>query len=174
MIIILEGADLTGKTTLANRLSTRLQLPIVRPWIYLAHPKPSVLSVAKTLHLLFSHIHPDIIYDRFFFSEYVYARVLGRERDYVAALIQEWASISGVFLVHLTASDETIQSRYVEREGDWYVSLAQILAVRDAYSELLLIVPATIPVLTLDTSNLSPDKIADEVVSWLNVQSSLS
>src|SRR5450432_2856252 len=101
MIIILEGADLTGKSTLANRLSTLLQFPIVRPWIYLAHPKPSVLSVAKTLHQLFRHIHPDIIYDRFFFSEYIYAQILGRDREYVADLIREWESISDIFLVYL-------------------------------------------------------------------------
>lgn len=170
MIIILEGADLTGKSTLAHRLSILLQFPVVRPWIYLAQPKPSVISVAKTLRQLFRHIHPDIIYDRFFFSEYVYAQVLGRDREYVADLIREWESIPDVFLVYLTASDEAIQSRYEERGGDWYVSLEQIFAIRDAYPTLLKVMPSTIPTLMLDTSSVSSDDIADKVVSWLHAQ----
>ncbi len=170
MLIILEGADLTGKTTLANQLSTLLQFPIVRPWIHLSYPKPSVISVAKTLHQLFRHIHPDIIYDRFFFSEYVYARILGRDYEYVADLIREWESIPDVFLVCLTASDEAIQLRY-EGRGDWYVSLAQIAGIRDTYAELLKIVPSTIPVLLLNTSSIPPREVADTVVNWLHTQS---
>ncbi len=167
MIIILEGADLTGKTTLATRLASLLQFPVVRPWVHLAHPKPSVISVAKTLHHLFHCVQPDIIYDRFFFSEYVYALVFGREREYVAGLIQEWNNIPGVFLVYLTASDEAIRLRHEERSGDWYVSLAQILAARDAYEELIEILPANISVLTLNTSSLPPDAAAQMVVHWL-------
>ena len=167
MIIILEGADLTGKTTLARHLSTTLTFPIVRPWIHLAHPKPSIISVAKTLHQLFEHIQPDVIYDRFFFSEYVYAAVLGRENEYIPDLIQEWENIPGIFFVYLTASNKAIQTRYQERGGDWYVSLTQILAIRDAYPDLLKIVPATIPACELDTSNLSPESLAEKVTSWL-------
>jgi thymidylate kinase len=170
MIIILEGADLTGKTTLADHLSAHLNMPIVRPWIHLAYPKPSVISVARTLHHLFCHIHPDVIYDRFFFSEYVYAQVMGREHEYVSDLIREWASVLGMYLVCLTASDETLESRYAARDGDWYVSLPQIRAIKDAYAELLAILPTTIPTLSLDTSQLSPDAAADEVISWLHAQ----
>lgn len=79
MIIIVEGIDRVGKTTLCNKLHERLNIPIYK------HDKSKLdysdmsneSETLKMLHLLDEY--DNIIFDRFHWSDYVYGTI---ERNY--------------------------------------------------------------------------------------------
>jgi len=83
MIIIVEGIDRVGKTTLCNKLSTELNIPIYK------HPTSimdydhmdNVNETDKMLHMvdIMKLSNSNIIFDRFHLSEYAYGVV---ERNY--------------------------------------------------------------------------------------------
>lgn len=83
MIVIVEGIDRVGKTTLCNALSTRLNLPIYKHNISrIDYPKmDNDNETDKMLQLieLLRMTNSSIIFDRFHLSEYVYGTI---ERDY--------------------------------------------------------------------------------------------
>jgi thymidylate kinase len=168
MIVVLEGTDLTGKSTVASALSKTLGIPVVRPWIDLNTPKPAVVSVARSLKALILATKPSVIYDRFFFSELPYAMVLGREHGYVEKLVNEWSEVPDLFIVHLTANDQTLRHRYEDRQGDAYVSLGQIIKTRDHYKYLVSILDGCFSVLTIDTTDKSEQETAIIIVDWLH------
>lgn len=132
MILIIEGADLVGKTTLVSRLSEITKIPSTSIWIELENPKLSVISVSKTLRLVLSKINIDIIFDRFFFSEYVYGKVLNRDVSYIHDLLAEWKDVPNIHLVILTAKEDVLRKRFNNR-GDKYFKLSQIVNFNKEY-----------------------------------------
>lgn len=168
MIVVLEGADLVGKSTLAKLLSERLGVPTTRIWMDLEYPAPSAKSVAHTLHLFCKAINPTIIFDRLFVSEYIYGTILGRPTEYLVDLMDLWADLPNVYFVLMTASDETIRHRYYERGGDWYLDIEQILAANRIYSSILGILPNNFTVLSLDTTQKNTEICGQIVVDWLS------
>lgn len=173
MIIIIEGADLVGKTVISGLLSKRLNVPVSRIWMDLTNPKPSAKSVAHTLHLLCNAISPNIIFDRFFISEYVYGAVLEREYEYIRDLIAMWADIPNMFLVLLVASEKSIRERYAIR-NDWYLDLDQILSVNTLYPSIKDILPSNISFLEINTSLYSPDDCVRIIIKWLSEYETIS
>lgn len=83
MIIIVEGIDRVGKTTLCNRLSTELNIPIYKkervttltPVTQYATIMLNVGDAIGTVDFWSSDCFDgDIIVDRFYWTEYVYTR----------------------------------------------------------------------------------------------------
>lgn len=166
MILILEGADLTGKTSVAHKLSELTGMPQTGIWIDLNTPKPAVISVAKTLIHLLTAVKPNVIFDRSFISEYVYGSILGRETSYILPLIEEWKSISDCCLIILTASDKILEERYYLR-GDDYVCLADIIKINNGYLRLGEMISQYIDTHIIDTSHLSIDQIAKVILEMI-------
>ena len=163
MIIILEGADLTGKSSVAKRLSELTGIPQTGIWVDLHTPKPAVISVAKTLRLVLSVQKMDIIFDRSFMSEYIYGGVLGRETDYIPALIREWRTLSDCHLFILTADNEALRKRYAVR-GDSYVSLEKIQMINMRYSALAELASESMDTCILDTSKRDVDQLSEDIL----------
>ena len=163
MILILEGADLTGKTSVAHKLSELTGIPQTCIWIDLKTPKPAVISVAKTLIRLLTAIKPNVIFDRSFISEYVYGSILGRETSYILPLIEEWKNIPDCYLIILTASDKILEERYFTR-GDDYICLADIIKANNEYLRLGGMISHYINANIIDTSHLSIDQLAKEIL----------
>lgn len=163
MILILEGADLTGKTSVAHKLSELTAIPQTGIWIDLEIPKPAVISVAKTLIRLLTTIKPNVIFDRSFISEYAYGSILGRETSYILPLIEEWRNVPDCYLIILTASDKILEERYCSR-GDDYVCLADIIKVNKEYLRLGEMISQYIDTHIIDTSHLSLDQLAKVIL----------
>lgn len=167
MILILEGADLTGKTSVAHKLSELTGIPQTGIWIDLKTPKPAVISVAKTLIRILTAIRPNIIFDRSFMSEYVYGNILGRETSYIPPLIEEWKSIPNCRLIILTASDKILEERYYSR-GDGYMCLTDIIKVNNEYQRFEKIISQYIDTHIIDTSDLTIDQLAIKILGMIS------
>ena len=83
MIIIVEGVDRVGKTTLCNALSNTLNIPIYKHSQRFMNysDMDNINETDKMLHLLdlCSLVNADVIFDRFHFSDYAYGII---ERHY--------------------------------------------------------------------------------------------
>jgi len=85
MILIMEGHDKAGKTTIAEALSKQISYPIFkdpRRKQIIKHNDTSAAVQAGLLLANFMHCtKPDIILDRFYPSEIVYSQVLNRKTN---------------------------------------------------------------------------------------------
>lgn len=88
MIIIVEGVDRVGKTTLCNALSNTLNIPIYKHSQRFMNysDMDNINETDKMLHLLdlCSLVNADVIFDRFHFSDYAYG-IIERQYDNTTA-----------------------------------------------------------------------------------------
>ncbi len=133
VLIILEGPDLAGKTTLANKLLVRTAADYGRDTMLIHRGPPTSHPLDEYVRPLLSY-RPNrdqhIVIDRWHLGEIVYPRILGRPtqmtpgiRRYVDAFLHS----RGALLVHVDAPDDELITRYKQR-GDDVRSLDQVLA----------------------------------------------
>jgi thymidylate kinase len=167
MILIIEGADLVGKSTLAERCAAAYGWPISK-MRYALKGDPAIESegmATATIDLL-QALEPDVIFDRIYFSLWAYGPALGYDMSYMSRLIQRFARIKDARLVLLTASSDEIRRRY-EREPDLYFSLDVIQQANERFPSLLPLLPASLPALHIDTTTTSPDEVFEQVKSFI-------
>ena len=153
MVVIFEGADLTGKTTLARHCARTLGFPIVKLRWDLRDAEAETVAFAKaTLGLLLA-THADVILDRSFFSMWAYDDTPA----YMTPLIEALGQVPDVRLVLLTTSAEELRRRYRARPDAWF-SEERVLAANERFARLPSAVPAGVGVLRLDTGALSVDE----------------
>lgn len=82
MIIIVEGIDRVGKTTLCKKLSKKLEIPIHKPkeivqrgYLNNKYETDKIINLARAI----DEVDGSIIFDRLYLSDYVYGIM---ERDY--------------------------------------------------------------------------------------------
>lgn len=107
-MIIIEGADAVGKTTLAKRICQELDLRyahyglLPKTWDYLTDYVPSIAD--------------RVVLDRFMLSELVYSRVLNREHKLESATYRQLMSLArwrfAAQQVVVTADERVIRARY--------------------------------------------------------------
>lgn len=168
MIIILEGADLVGKTSIAKKLHQITGFPQTSIWIDLNKPKPAVISVSKTIRLIIDALKPDIIFDRSFMSEYVYGNVLGRDISYIPELVHDWKHIKNCFLFIITANEDTLRKRYQQR-GDSYVDINNIIEINEQYKKLHFLTEEFIPTFYVDSSDKNVETLAKEIMDTIEL-----
>jgi thymidylate kinase len=164
MLIILEGNECCFKTTIANKLSSTLNIPVV---------KGSSFELAKcTNNELFQHFkslvkEDDLIIDRFIYSNQVYASLYDDfailtddQRREIELLIKEKATV-----YYLHADDNVIKERLRVR-GDEYVNEDMIEKISNLYPSS--IIEATIKTVSYDTEHWSSDEIVREIRSDFN------
>lgn len=169
IIIILEGSDLVGKTSVAKCLSKITGLPQTSIWVDLKTPKPAVISVSKTLRLLAESTNLNIIFDRSFMSEYVYGAVLDRETEYIPDLIKEWSSVKDCHLFILTASEDILRRRFAKR-GDDYIDIEKIVEINKGYKDLKVLAENAIHTNEIDTSSLTISEVSENICKILDLQ----
>lgn len=187
--IVFEGLDGAGKSTLARVVAERLGAVLlttpptavraVRATLDEAFPRASasstlfyaagVVAVSDRIARLRADAKaPAVIVDRYWLSTRAYARVLGVD---LALPEVEALLVPATLTVFVTASHATRCGR-LERRGDvlahdlatFETSVAVMLAA--AYDELLRM-PVAGRVLRLDSSEVTPDVLADEVLRAL-------
>jgi thymidylate kinase len=166
MILIFEGADLVGKSTLADRFAAQHGWPVVKiRWALVGDERAETVGIATATIQLLRTLRPDVILDRCYFSMWAY----GEQTAYLPELIARFDRVSGntdARLVLLTASSEELRRRY-EREPDLYFTLEKIQAANARFPALLPLLPVSLPYLHLDTTNLSPDDAFDQVEAFV-------
>lgn len=112
MKIILEGADGTGKTTLAKILANKYGLEIAH---CTQHDAADYNFYRQTLR------KENVIWDRHTLGELIYPSVFGRKQQIGtedARLVMHYAKQEGVKVFVLTCDNDTIRERLYERGNE--------------------------------------------------------
>lgn len=148
-VIVAEGCDGTGKTTLAAALARRHGYEVLH-----SGRTPDGTDLAERYQALLA-IPGKIILDRSFISELVYGPLdHGRSRltlHDTASLARRVAARGGV-LVHLTGRPGIIAARLRTRDGPAAPAAGRIRAIIDAYHETFALLDGTAPIITVDTA----------------------
>jgi len=133
-IIILEGCDCTGKTTLANELAKRTGYEIVKGSSF----EISQLGADGMFEYMMGLLDRDnIIIDRFYHSNYVY----GFLYDYPLLKASQFFELADktdkrAVVVYLHANERVIANRMVER-GDKDINVQDVKNIIKRYNEII-------------------------------------
>lgn len=162
MIIILEGNEANFKTTIAEKLRNKLNIPIV---------KGSSFELSQcTNEELFKHFKDfaemdKVIFDRFIYSNRVYATLYKdyailnkQQREDIEELIKDKAII-----VYLHTDEETTKQR-IRQRGDEYVNEDMVGKIYDVYHNVMMEANETLDVYTYNTKYWSSDDVVDHLI----------
>jgi thymidylate kinase len=160
VLIILEGNECCFKTTVAEKLSKQLNLPVV---------KGSTFEFSKcTNEELFERFKSlteldNVIIDRFIYSNRVYATLYedyailtDEQRQEIEDRIKQKATVYFLF-----ADDKVIENRIKER-GDDYVVPEMVHKINDMYDVTMS--QSSLRVVAYDTNDWSSDEIVKDIV----------
>lgn len=152
MILIVEGSDLVGKSTIADAIGERRGWPVVKiRWALKGDPEVETRAIAKTTIAILDATRPDVILDRAYFSWWAYGPVLGHDVDYMPDLISRFNPIDETRVVVLTAAEEELRRRF-ELQPDHWFPLEVILGANRRFPSLVDLLPHNLPCLMIDTS----------------------
>jgi thymidylate kinase len=169
MIYVVDGIDCSGKSTLVEELSKKTGYEVV---------KGSSFEIAS-LGADYMHLHmmnllkeDDIIVDRYFFSNYVYART----HEYPLMSDEQFDSLytklieveKNVCLIYLYADENVIAERISVR-GDDYIDKSYIADILRLYGEVLN--RYRIPeqrTIRLDTGKIELDEMSNVATTIIN------
>ncbi len=167
MILIVEGADLVGKSTLIDRFRQEHLWPVAKiRWARVGDDKAETIGVATATVELLRTTARDVILDRCYFSRWAY----GEDRGYLPNLIAGFDRVSSAVpsrLVLLTATDDEVRRRHAQ-SPDHYHSIETIVRANQRYPSLLPLLPASLPALHIDTTDTTPDECARLVHQFMN------
>ncbi len=155
MIVIIEGADKVGKSTLARRFAVVHHLPVIKIcWKHYAYAEVETRTMAHTTIEILRKTRPSAIFDRIYFSWWAYGPALGYRVAFMPEIIANFGEINDARLILLTASEDEIRQRF-DREPDLFFPLDVILEANERYPSLLSLLPENLPRLHIDTTNLT-------------------
>ena len=139
MIILIEGPDGAGKTTLANKLADILHCENV----HMSYPKTEEEKqqmFQQYLAIITSNSNKNIILDRCWYSEMVYGPVK-REKSYISLgqMIQLEHCVNnngGGFIIYCTGSAKDLYERSKIRGEDYINSSNELSVVVDLYEKI--------------------------------------
>jgi thymidylate kinase len=160
MIIILEGNECCFKTTIANKVSKKLNFPII---------KGSSFELSQcTNEELFKRFKEfakmdNVIFDRFIYSNLVYASLY---QDYSILNEQQVKEIEDLIkykakLFYFFADDQMIRERLQQR-GDDYVEEDMISKISEKYIKVIM--KSALHKTSYDTGEWSSDEIVEDIV----------
>jgi len=134
MIIVIEGADLVGKTTVINRLASEIQKSIpLKLEVVIDLDRTCLADIEKAINLTaYSIMSKDEdkvwLVDRFIISALVYSEFLGRKTKLTLKDIQD----RDYSIIILGANDPILEERYLER-SDIHFSIEQIKKLNNLF-----------------------------------------
>ena len=149
MIIIIEGPDGSGKTTLAEQISKQTKFPIVH------RSQPKTEEEKKNMmgtYLLAIKEHKNVIFDRCWYSEMAYGPVMRDESiiSYPEMYALERAlARGGAILIHCTGPEPTLWMRCQNRGEEYVTSRDDFKAIFRNYVDIMS-TPHLIPVVTYE------------------------
>jgi hypothetical protein len=166
VILIFEGADKVGKSTLAQHYANRWRCRIVKTQWELDNPEFETRAFANATHAMLGALAGPTVFDRSYLSYWAYAPALGCESGFMPELIARFRSRSPAYLVLCTADAHELRRRYAD-DPDLYFSLEVVLAANERFPSLLEHVPASLPALHLDTSSRYVEEAIARVDAFL-------
>ena len=153
MIIIIEGPDGSGKTTLAEQISTQTGYPIEH------RSKPETEEDRAKMQEDYINLvmsNRNVILDRCWYSEIVYGRVM-RDQSYISyddmyAFEELLANNGGGIIIHCTGATSTLWDRCKKRGEDYITSKSDFTEICSLY-DALMSEPHIIPVVQYEYSN---------------------
>lgn len=128
MFIILEGIDKTGKTSLANYLSKKFKLPIIK------FSKPKGDPFTEYYEFLLNHKTPAIL-DRFYLGEEVYGPVKRGKSALTRVQFRKIESLVAklkTFNIYTYTSFAEIKHNFI-KEKEEYATLNDIMKLKNQY-----------------------------------------
>jgi thymidylate kinase len=167
MIVIVEGPDLAGKSTLIERLRGTHPRPVVKVrWTPDGDRRSETIGIANATIAMLRALRPDVILDRCYFTRWAY----DDERSYLPALIASFDQVSSTVparFILLTATEEEIRRRH-QREPHHRNTLEAILRANERYPSLLPLLPESLPALHVNTTESPPEEVERRVLAFLN------
>jgi hypothetical protein len=148
-VIVLEGCDGTGKTTLAAALASQHGHAVIH-----SGRTPDGTDLTGRYQALLA-TPGKIVLDRSFISELVYGPLdHGRSRLTLpdAASLARRVAARGGTLVHLTGHPGIIAARLRSRDGLAAPAADRIRAITGAYRDAFALLNGTAPIITADTT----------------------
>ena len=142
MIIVVEGPDGAGKTTLAKKLAEALEYP----YFHFGEPEPGVDQFMMSREFLANH-NKGII-DRFYPSGIVYGEIMRGKPDFSPSQV---AMLEGQFgknivMLYLTGDPSILWDRCQERGEDYVLDKKTFMEICRRYDEVMLEAKHSIPV----------------------------
>jgi thymidylate kinase len=158
-VIIIEGSDCNYKTTVAEKLSKELGIPIVKGSSFEFAESPNEVLYERSMEIAKLD---NVIIDRFIYSNRTYATLY---KDYSILTNEQRQEIEDVIrhkatVYYLFADDEIIKGRITER-GDDYVDVSMVKKINNLYSEVMM--DAAVKISAYDTNDWSSDEIVEEI-----------
>lgn len=159
MIIILEGNECNFKTTVAEKLSKSLHIPVVKGSSF-ENAKCSNLELYK--HFTELALMDNVIIDRSWISNQVYATLY---KDYAILTSEQREDIektvnNKAILIYLYASEDVLVDR-IRQRGDEYVDENMLGKINHTYDEAM--EGTRLHTIQFDTGERDSDSIAEEV-----------
>lgn len=174
MILIVEGSDLVGKSTIADAIGTRHGWPVVKiRWALQGDPEVETRAMAKSTIAILDATHPDVIFDRIYFSWWAYGPELGYDVSYMPELISRYKPVEETRLVLLTASDEELRRRF-EHEPDHWFPLNVILGANRRFPNLVKMLPEGLACLEIDMASIDAAEAIEKVQAFVTDSYGLS
>lgn len=142
MLILVEGCDKSGKSSLIRELSKLLDFPVwknqIKPDNSLASNK-LINSIYLTAYTVVQASKQSMIFDRSHITEFVYARVL-RNYDPLPGYLEVTNELvtrfyKNVLVIQMTAPTAVIRDRFVS-DGETFVTAEQIDMIKEEYKIL--------------------------------------
>lgn len=153
MIIIIEGADGSGKTTLANKLSAQTGYPL----IHMSQPKDAVEE--QRMFIEYKDLicqNKNIILDRCWYSEMAYGPLM-RGRSAISYpmmfALEGILSRKGALLIYCKTDPKKQFDNARKRGEDFITTYDTFQAIYEMFEEIMG-VPHSIPVVTYDYKSL--------------------
>ena len=156
MIIIIEGPDGSGKTTLANQLSKQTGYKI----IHRTQPKTEedkAIMMVEYLDAIWSK--ENMIFDRCWYSEMVYGPVM-RDASVISYAqmydLERRLMEVGAMIIYCTDAKQVLWARCQERGEDYIVDRTTFDSICDGFDALFTL-PHLIPIMTYKCPKLQED-----------------
>jgi thymidylate kinase len=154
MIIILEGPDGGGKSSLAKRIEAQTGYCI------LPRDKPKTEEEKLKMYEDYGNLilgHNNVILDRSWYSEMVYGPIMRDEiimsKEQMYGLEELIVENGGGLIIHCSASTELLWKRCQERGEDYITNIETLRDIRTRYISLLRDTKHLIPVLNYEVNS---------------------
>lgn len=134
MLIIVEGCDSTGKTTLVENIAHRLKFK------HQSFTVPKKPPFEDYMNFMCSIGDTNYVTDRFIVSEWVYQPIYRKDKEWLSdhhmrVLLRKARSL-GVLLIHCKTDAQQAEAR-IREGGDWYIKAHDVPRIIKGYDNLL-------------------------------------
>lgn len=153
MIIIIEGPDGSGKTTLANKIKEQTGYML----LHRSHQTDANAESLFDEYVQVIKAGKNCIMDRGWYSEMVYGPVMRGVSIITYPQMYELERLlakNGALLIHCTAPEQTLWKRCLKRGEDYVTKREAFSKICSGFDALMYDVPHYIPVLTYEYKDL--------------------